>query len=258
MDLHSHILPGVDDGARNDAEALEMLRIAAADGIQTIVATPHSEYATVGEITSGVARLSRLAAEQNIDIEIATGCEVFIAPDLVDLVRAGQLVTLNGTAYVLLELSLMGDWPVYLPTVVYDLQVAGLLPILAHVERYPPVQQNPDILLDLISTGVLIQINASSLLGRTGSRSHRAAESLVQRRMAHIIASDAHSPRRRAPRIQAALQQAATLAGPQYAADMQERAVQILHGEPVTFPEPIDAPEPQSLASRFRRFLNRE
>lgn len=258
MDLHSHILPGVDDGARDDAEALRMLRIAVEDSIQAIVATPHSEFVTAGDITVGVARLTQLAAGDGIDIQIMAGCEVLIAPDLVDLVRAGKLVTLNGTAYVLLELPLVDDWPMYLQTTIYELQVAGLMPIIAHAERYPPVQQDPDILQDLITAGVIIQINSSSLLGRTGDRSQGAAETLVRRRMAHVIASDAHSPGRRAPRIRAALERAGELTDPRYAAAMQARAVQILHGEPVKLPEPTAAPAPRSLTSRFRQFLNRD
>lgn len=258
VDLHSHILPGVDDGARDDSDALEMLRIAVEDGIETIVATPHSEFVTPKDITTAVDRLNRLAAGDGIDIQIMAGCEVFIAPDLVEQVRQGRLVTLNGTAYVLLELSLVADWPMYLQTTIYELQVAGLMPIIAHAERYPPVQQNLDILQDLITAGVVIQINSSSLLGRTGDRSQTTAEALVRRRMAHIIASDAHSPGRRAPRVRAALERASDLAGPQYAAGMQERAVQILHGEPVKLPDPIASPEPQSLASRFRKLLSRD
>lgn len=258
VDLHSHILPGVDDGARDDADALEMLRIAAGDGIQAIVATPHSEYATTRVITAGVDRLNQLAADDGIDIQIMAGCEVFISPDLVEQVREGRLVTLNGTAYVLLELPLVGNWPMYLQATIYDLQVAGLMPIIAHAERYPPVQEHPDILQDLITAGVIIQVNSSSLLGRTGNRSQRTAETLVRRRMAHIIASDAHSPGRRAPRVREALQRAGDLTDPQYAAEMQARAVQILHGEPVKLPEPIPAPEPRSLATRLRQFLSRE
>ena len=240
VDLHSHILPGMDDGAQSDAEALEMLRIAASDGIQVIAATPHVNRTTSPDaILAGVARLNQLAVNEGVQIEVVPGSEVPIAADIVDRYHAGQVVTLNDTPYLLLELRQTADWPPYVQTAIYDLQVAGLVPILAHAERYPAIRDDAGVLTGLISSGVVIQINASSLLGKSGADSQRAAEELLRNRMAHIIASDAHRPHARAPRLQPALRHAATIVEASYVDGMRATAAAILRGQPVTLPEPL-------------------
>lgn len=256
VDLHSHVLPNLDDGARNDDEALEMLRVAAADGIDVITATPHLDQVRhVEQIIDDVARLNDLAAEYGIQITVVPGCEALIAVDLIDRYQSGQLITLNGTSYILLELPLIGEWPAYLQGVIYDLQLAGLTPILAHAERYPAVRRNPSILHELIATGVIIQINASSLRGSTGGESRQTAEVLVRQHMAHIVASDAHRPHGRSPKLQEALRRVAALAGSGYAEGMIERADSILHGGLVGLPTPREPQDDSWLAKLRGRFL---
>lgn len=239
VDLHSHVLPGIDDGAPDDAAAIEMLRIADADGVRVIAATPHAEMIDEpNEIIEGVERLNQLATDDGLTIEVVPGSEVGLAADLLQSYQAGRLLTINATNYLLIELSHMAEWPPFLRTAIYELQVAGLTPILAHAERYPAVQTDPGILVDVIATGVLIQINAGSLLGQMGSRAHQTAETLVSCRMAHIVASDAHRPRRNAPRLSAALEHAVSLAGAAYIDSMCETAVAVLRGLPITVPDP--------------------
>lgn len=238
IDLHSHILPGLDDGAQNDTEALEMLRIAAADGIDIIAATPHADRATPDQILEGAHRLNELARQEGLAISVVPGSEVRIDADLPERHEAAQLVTLNQNSYLLLELWLMGDWPPYLRTAIYDCQRAGLMPILAHAERYPAVQRSPMIVADLVAAGVLIQINAGSLLHPAGSKTRDVAETLLRSHLVHVIASDAHHATLRAPRLQGALDYARSVVGHKYLGWIEEAAGAILAGEPVLTPEP--------------------
>lgn len=239
VDIHSHVLPGLDDGARDTGEALAMLRVAAQDAIDVICATPHDSRCSPAEVVEGVERLNALAASEGVPVKVVPGSEVRIAADICDRHRNNELVTLNGTAYILLELWLLGEWPRYLKTAIYDLQVAGLRPILAHAERYPAVQRDPRILLDLVSAGVVIQVNASSLVESKGSNIRETAETLVHHRIAHVIASDAHRPNGRSPALRAACERAAMLTDSKHVRGMCETASTILSGAPVTLPDPI-------------------
>ncbi len=248
VDLHSHVLPGVDDGARDVDEALRMLRVAEEDGIATIAATPHADSVTPQQILDGVAELNRLAADAGLRIRVVPGSEVRIAADLPARAADGRLVTLADTPYLLLELSLWGDWPPFLLEAIYSCQVVGLWPILAHAERYPAVQRDPGRVLPLVERGVLVQVNADSLFGRNGRKAQWAAEELIRSRAAHLIASDAHRSDSRPPRVRAALERAAAVAGEEYATWMAQAAVDVLRGAPVTPPQP----EPPRRRRRFR------
>lgn len=254
VDLHSHVLPGVDDGAPDLDYALRMLRIAEAEGITTIAATPHINRCPPDQIEPAVERLNQAARDAGLNILVVPGSEDRFTPELLDRMQAGRLVTLNHTAYLLVESSLTGEFPPNLRQVIYDLQLAGVWPVLAHPERYPPVQRDPDVLLDLINAGVLMQINADSLAGgHRHGRARHTAELLLRRRMGHLIASDAHNTGSRPPRLQAALTRAAELTDPDYVAWMVDTAAAILRGDPVDPPEPLPAPHVGWLARQLRR-----
>lgn len=255
VDLHSHVLPQVDDGARDPEESLEMLRVAASDGTRVIAATPHASRCGLEEIIAAVDRLNALAAAEGINITVVTGSEVRLNADVPERYRAGQLATLNGTAYLLVELPLRGEWPPYVDQAIYDLQIAGALPILAHAERYPAVQQEPLILTGLIARGVLIQINANSLEGAFGRTARDTAELLIQAHLTHLIASDSHRPDSRPPRIRTAIERAAVLADPEYAGWMVDIAAAVIKGIPIRLPDP-DLDLPRS-GSWLRRQMNR-
>jgi protein-tyrosine phosphatase len=252
-DLHSHVLPCVDDGARDPEESLEMLRVAAADGTGVIAATPHASRCGLEQIIEEVNRLNALAAAEGLGITVVTGSEVRLNSDVPERYRAQQLATLNGTDYLLVELPLRGEWPSYVDRAIYDLQLAGALPILAHAERYPAVQQQPSILTSLIARGVLIQVNANSLQGDFGRSARDTAERLLESHLAHLIASDSHRPDSRPPRIRAAIERTEELAGPEYAGWMVEAAAAVIKGIPITLPDP-GLPRGDSW---LRRTLNR-
>jgi protein-tyrosine phosphatase len=234
VDLHSHILPGVDDGARNDDQALDMLRAAEADGINIIAATPHAHHVNAARILDGVERLRQLAADAGLTVEIIPGHEARLAPDLADRYGRQDLIPLNHTSYQLVELHLFEEWPKELvERSIGRIQAVGLTPLLAHPERYPVVQRDPDWLEVLIERGILMQINSHSLTGYHGAEAQRTAELLIQRRLVHVIASDSHSPGRRNPIIRAALERAAEIAGRGYAEQMTANAASIVCGEDV-------------------------
>jgi protein-tyrosine phosphatase len=238
IDLHTHALPGVDDGARDDTEALAMLTAAVSDGIATIVATPHSHHVDAAGVLAGVKRLNAVAHEARIDITILPGHEARISAELTNRYHDGSLLTLNGTRWLLLECYLFDDWPLHLVERSVDrLLAAGLQPLLAHAERYPFVQRHPDALASLIGRGIPIQINAGSLFLRQVDVERKTAETLLRTRTAHVIASDAHNARYRPPALRAAYERAAEIAGDESAAWMQTVAQQVINGGEIDLPE---------------------
>ena len=244
VDIHSHILPGVDDGAATVEEALEMLRIAELDGIDRIVATPHvppkpGVDLIPEQIVALVGSLNEMVSNNAIPIEILVGSEIRVEPNIVESLQRGDMLTLNGSPYVLLELPLFGEWPAHVRDTIFDLQMAGYVPVLAHVERYPAVQRDPDLLEELVSTGVLMQVNADSIMGNSGGRARATARRLLRSHMAHIVASDAHSPRSRAPRIALAYERISSLVAVEYAEWMHNASEAIVNGAPIFPPEPL-------------------
>ena len=195
IDLHSHLLPGIDDGPRTLEESVEMARAMAADGVTLVAATPHvrDDYPTaVGVVEDGVRTLRAALADAGIAIEVRTGGEV--AVDWADRADVEELrgFGLGGNpGVILVEFPYLG-WPLEVGMVCNRLLGEGLTPILAHPERNDRVQAQPERLEDLVARGVLVQLTASSVTGRRGSRSQKAAEHLLEAGLAHLVASDSH------------------------------------------------------------------
>ena len=196
IDIHSHIIPGIDDGARDEAIALEMLEIAEKSGTRHIIATPHYVYgntrygfATIVEKCEG---LNRLAANEGIDITVYPGCEVFITPEIIELYEQGLIGTLADSSYMLVEFPMMSI-PPYTDNVLYELQLKGITPIIAHPERYSEIQRRPEILESFIDRGILAQVNSGSLTGVYGRESKRTVMRLIKKGLVQFVASDAHS-----------------------------------------------------------------
>jgi protein-tyrosine phosphatase len=196
IDLHSHILPGVDDGVATIEEARELARAAVVEGVTRIAATPHvrDDYPTTPEqMEAGVAALRADFAEQAIDLEVLHGGEIDLAtlrslPN--DCIRR---FTLGQTGrYLLVEFPYRG-WPLSLEATVFELALDGIAPVLAHPERSAEVQSEPERLRPFVEAGALVQITAASLDGRLGHTSYRTAKELLRLGLAHLLASDAHS-----------------------------------------------------------------
>jgi protein-tyrosine phosphatase len=197
IDLHSHVLPGVDDGARTIEDSRELASKAASEGITAIAATPHVRYdypTTPDRMEAEVTALRRDFSEQGIPVEILHGGEVDLqamrALSQDDLRRF--TIAQNGR-YLLVEFPYRG-WPLDLEQTLFDLALSGFAPILAHPERNAEVQADPGRLSPFIERGGLVQITAASLDGRIGRRSRQAAQELIEAGLAHVLASDAHLP----------------------------------------------------------------
>lgn len=250
IDLHSHVLPGIDDGAADLDEALAMLGLARDDGIGTMVGTPHFDGADREFPALCAARLAALRQATSAGpaaVEVLLGFEVSLTPAILEWGADLRTLAINGGHYLLVELPL-GFWPPYLHDVVFQLQMLGMRPILAHAERYEAIGRDPAYAADLVGRGVLLQVNGDSLLGKGGSQIQRCARTLVERELVSFLSSDAHSPRRRPPRLRAAAEVVARLAGP-------EVADQLVNGNPAAVVADTDLP-PAPRYRRQRRFFN--
>ena len=194
IDLHSHILPGIDDGARTLEDSLAIARAAVGDGIVTIAGTPHvrDDWPTdPGLMEDRVAELRAELELTGIPLDVRTGGEIALdwlprlAPE--ELRRFG----LGGTRYLLVETPYYG-WPRDLLAQMLALQDQGFAPVLAHPERNADVAARPGLLLPLVDEGVVVQVTAASVDGRIGRRSFECARVLIREGLAHLIASDAH------------------------------------------------------------------
>lgn len=197
IDLHTHVLPGFDDGVRSLEEARALARAAAAEGVTTIAATPHvrDDYPTTAErMTRGVRLLNEDFAEQGIGVEVISGGEL-------DLRRLWELdpeevsrFTFGGNGSWLLVETPYRGWPALLPRTVEALRRQSIGTLLAHPERNDEVQRDPSRLAPLVAEGMCVQITAGSVDGRLGESARRCSFALLELGLVHVLASDAHSP----------------------------------------------------------------
>jgi protein-tyrosine phosphatase len=209
IDTHLHILPGVDDGPGTIEESLALAKALVGEGIHAAIATPHYNdlfpQRSAAEIKERVNELQQVLDHQGILLRLFSGHEALIKPGLVEDIQAGRLATLNGSRYLLLELW-SNTWLSETERIIFELRAFGIIPIIAHPERYRVIQQHPDRLVDLLQQGALTQLTASSLIGTWGKTIQRCAETLLKKRLICCIASDAHSLRKRPPDVTRGLQ----------------------------------------------------
>jgi protein-tyrosine phosphatase len=244
IDLHNHILPGVDDGAEAVADSLAMARMALDDGITTIVATPHRNSWTYHDPPADahrrLAELKVHCQEAGCDVELFLGGEAFIAPDLAEQIRTGLALTINGSRYLLVEWGI-DQFPAYADQAIFDLRVQGIVPILAHAERYRAVQHNVESLASLVRRGAMVQVTAGSLTGESGAGARRAAEQILVANLGHVLATDSHSIRRRPPTLATARARAEELIGAERArALVVDVPRQIIDNRSIELPDPIE------------------
>lgn len=253
IDLHSHILPELDDGARSPEESLELARIAAADGITTMVATPHA-FNGLSHNPDTAEVLDRVAALQDAIEEaigpcpvILPGNEVHFTHDAVEQARAGRVTTLNRGPYILIEFPSM-QVPLLAEDLFAKLLRAGLTPILAHPERNAELQRHPERLAAFIESGVRVQVTAMSVTGKFGSDALRAVETFLRHDLVHMIATDAHRRRGRPPVLSEARDRAAELIGSEAARKLVED-----HPRAVIEGHTFEIPDPRSFEAAAHR-----
>lgn len=201
-DIHCHIIPGVDDGARDMKTALEMLRMEYEDGVRTVIVTPHFRigmFETSREtIWERFSMLKEEAFRLYPDMHIDLGCEFHANMDMVELLKEGTWGTMAGTDYVLTEFSGAHSLG-YIRERCYTLLCSGFTPIIAHVERYPALYKKYDEIENLVNMGAKIQMNASSIIGADGFRMKGFCEKIMKMDLLHFVGSDAHNLSRRKP-----------------------------------------------------------
>jgi len=197
IDIHAHIMPGIDDGAANLTESLMMLRAAAEHGVHTIVATPHCNTEDFYENYYDeyyMALFDKLVAEakaENIPVKILPGMEVYASENILELVKQGRIITLGGSRYILIEFGMEKDLAL-IDFITDELLALGFVPVIAHPERYPYVQRAPQMAGKWLKAGCLIQANKGSILGAFGRYVQNTALYLLKHNMISFIASDAH------------------------------------------------------------------
>lgn len=260
IDLHHHCLPDVDDGPREWDEAVAMCRLAAEEGIETIVATPHVlrgrwKAFSIPELE---ARIEELRSRVGKTPRLLLGSEYFFAHDVVEVLNArNAIVPLAGSRYVLIELA-SNSVPPMIEQPLYRMQLEGWIPILAHPERNLVFQTKPDALAELLDHGVKMQVTAGSLTGAFGPQARQAAETFLRRGLVHFVATDAHNMTKRMPRIREARAALDELAGPDVADALTRRnPLAVLENNALAYdPDPL--PEPESgFFTRLRSFFTR-
>ncbi|MDU1828577.1 tyrosine-protein phosphatase [Anaerococcus sp.] len=201
IDIHNHIVYGVDDGSRNLDESIKMVELYKKAGFDQIIATSHydkSRYTVdANEIKEKVSIINDEIEKRTLDFKVYPGHEIQVELDMIKKIKSGNLLTLNNSRYVLCELSFVNK-PTFLKDLFYNLELEGYVPIIAHVERYPYVENNIEWLEDFIKMGVLIQINYSSI-----KSNFEITRELLERNMVHIIGTDSHQSEWRNPDIRA-------------------------------------------------------
>lgn len=195
IDLHSHILPGIDDGSRSSEETFEIIRKAINAGFTDVFLTPHYIADQINnnktKVDIIIKKLKSDLKLKGMNINMYNGCEAYVCQNLNLLVEKNIVSTLNNSRYILIELP-MSSKILYLDNLIYKLTTIGLTPIIAHPERYLYVQKDPNMLIELIEKGVLMQSNYGSLIGQYGKTSQKIVEKLVKNNIIHFLGTDTH------------------------------------------------------------------
>ena len=246
IDLHTHVLPAVDDGVETEDEAVEFVRVAAQDGVRVIVATPHCRDGFYQNdrtrVLAEVEHLRDRLARERIDVAIEPGAEVHLCPDLVERVRDGRAPTLSDNRRtLLLELSL-SQYPIELENLVFQLRLAGIEVVFAHPERIRYFQDDIARYEAVVHAGAYGQVTTGSILGVFGRTARAFSVELLRKGLVHVIASDAHNVRGRPPGLRVAVSVAEELVGAKRAEAMvQGIPAALLAGRDPEIP-PVDPP----------------
>ena len=207
LDIHIHILPGVDDGAQDYEDSVGMAELAWGCGIRTICATPHAnqmgrfENFYTPEFSRRFERLEEMLRSHRLPIEVLEGQEIMASDDMIQKIQNGRLISLNDTQYYLVEFPFEVN-PDWITDRLEDMLRIGAVPLIAHVERYKCVQYDPGFVYDWIRKGCVTQMNKGSIIGRFGNTVQQACIPLLNYELIHCVSSDAHGAGLRTPWMQ--------------------------------------------------------
>ncbi len=252
FDLHSHLLPGIDDGAPDLETSLAMARAFVEQGVECVACTPHilpGLYHNTGpQIRQAVAELQSRLEEAGIPLKLVSGADNHIVPDFVDGLKRGQLLTLANSAYVLAEPP-HHIAPARLEELFFNILLAGYVPVLTHPERLSWIENKYDVVQRLAAHGVWMQITSGSLTGRFGRRPRYWAERMLEEGIVQILATDAHNMGPRPPDLLEGRKRAEQLVGPAEALHLVTTRPQgvVTNSLPGTLPKPSPGPAKEEL-----------
>lgn len=239
IDIHSHILPGVDDGSKSIEETLKMLELTKIDGVNTIVATPHFYRGYYENNYEDIVKLGQqvktAAKKENINMDIVLGQEVFLDKCTLEDYKSGRIACIEKTNYMLVELP-MTFMPKDALDIIYELEIRGVRPILAHPERYRYIIDNPSKINQFLYEKCLLQINTGSIKGLFGKKVKKTAELLIKNEVCSFIASDTHSTGHRTPGISEAFEIACEF-NSNICEQVKSNCRKLLHNEFVELPD---------------------
>ncbi|MEP4147188.1 MAG: CpsB/CapC family capsule biosynthesis tyrosine phosphatase [Halioglobus sp.] len=248
IDLHCHMLPAIDDGARDLPTALKMAELAVADGITQTACTPHIYPGVFDNTHAGIREAVDSFREQlvaaGIPLEITYGADIQVVPDLVQGLTEGKLPTLHGSRYFLFEPPHHVALP-RLDDLLHGALVAGYVPVITHPERLSYIESDYDKFLAAAERGAWIQLTGGSLLGRFGPRVKKIAERFIRDGVTHLIASDGHNLKNRTPVLAEARDAAAAFVG-------EEEALRMVQGRPAAVlanTDPSQLAQPSALTA---------
>ncbi len=239
VDIHTHILPDLDDGSRLLADSLEMAEIAVNSGVDTLVATPHSnqqgrfENYCSPRLLDRFQEMQQALEREGIPLKLLLGMEIFASDDLEEKIKSGRLIGLNGTQYFLVEFPFAAP-PAYIAMCLESILRAGKQPVIAHPERYHCAQDDPELVYRWLQMGCLTQINKGSLFGRFGRREQRLAQLMLELDLVTCAATDAHSPQARTTFMADAKEYLTAVCGGEKARRLlTDNPLRIIQGRPV-------------------------
>ncbi|MBL8304617.1 MAG: capsular biosynthesis protein [Ideonella sp.] len=264
IDLHTHILPAIDDGSDSLETSLAMARIAVEDGITVMACTPHIYPGLYMNDSPGIHaernKLQGALDTYRIPLKLVVGADAHLVPELLDGLKTGRVPTLHGSRYFLLEPS-HHVAPPHFEQSVFETMAAGFQPVLTHPERLVWIEQHYDTFVALAHRGVWMQITAAAVLGKFGRRARYWSERMLDEGLVHILASDAHTTSMRSPRMAEAVERVASRIGREEALrQVLARPQAILDNlDPASVPPPPglrgdDAPPPRPKAWLQRFF----
>jgi len=236
IDIHCHILPGIDDGPKMLEESIEMAKEAVKEGIETIIATPHHKNNQFNNLKSAIIKnvndLNDVLKQENIPLTILPGQEVRIYGEVLEDFNKKEILTLNHTKFLFIEFP-SSSVPRYAERLLYDIQTEGIIPIIVHPERNKEFQEKPDLLYQLVNNGALTQVTASSIAGYFGKNIKKFSEQLIKHNLTHFVASDAHNVHNRSFKVIEALDTIEEIFGLDYVYLFKENAELLLQDKNV-------------------------